>query len=528
LKNIEKNNSEKIEIKNNEKKHENDIVLEIKGIVKRFPGVVALNRVNLEIKKGEIHGIVGENGAGKSTLCNVITGVYLADEGEIFFNGEKVKFRTPSQSLKAGVRIVYQERNLVNYFSGEENICLNSEYKNKFGVMQNRKMTKMVEALKNKYKVHINTKIPVNELSPSSKQMIEIMRALLHEPKILILDEPTSSLSEKDVEVLMMLIKELKNKGISIIYISHKLEEIFGLCDRVSVFRDGEKITTKNVCDIDKKKCINLMVAREMKERFPEVISYKKPETVFELKNIFDKEGLIKDISLKVLKGEVVGFYGLVGSGRTELAELVFGIREMRSGKIKVGNNNSSNGNSNEINLNDSVRTRIDKGVFLTPEARAKNGLFPTFNLTENVSVPFINRFTKMFGILDTSKEKKLAFDAINSESLKLKYSAIDQNIDELSGGNKQKILIGRMIIQDSIFYILDEPTQGIDVGAKYEIYKIIREFAKNEKGVIFISSELPELVGICDRIYIFKGGKISGEVDRENFDEEKILSHAI
>jgi ABC-type sugar transport system ATPase subunit len=525
LKNNGKNNGDKIQNEDT-----NDIVLEIKGIVKRFPGVVALNRINLDIKKGEIHGIVGENGAGKSTLCNVITGIYSADEGEIFFNGNKVNFRDPSQSLKAGIRIVYQERNLVNYFNGEENIYLNAEFRNKIGAIQKYKITRAVENLKNKYKVQINTKIPVYELSPSSKQMIEIMRALLYEPKILILDEPTSSLSEKNVGVLMGLVKDLKKKGISIIYISHKLEEIFSLCDRVSVFRDGEKIITENVCDIDKDKCINLMVAREMKERFPEIISYRKPETAFELKNIYDKEGLVRDISLKVSKGEVVGFYGLVGSGRTELAELVFGIREMKSGEILVENANSSksHGNFNEIKLNDSIKTRIDKGIFLTPEARVKNGLFPTFNLVENVSIPFIKRFTKIFGILDKLKERKLALDAINSKSLKLKYSAIDQNIDELSGGNKQKILIGRMMIQNSILYILDEPTQGIDVGAKYEIYKMIREFAKNDKGIIFISSELPELVGVCDRIYIFKNGKISSEVDRENFNEEKILSYAI
>jgi ABC-type sugar transport system ATPase subunit len=526
LKNNKKNNSDKIEVKDDGSKYENDIILEIKGIVKRFPGVVALNKINLDIKKGEIHGIVGENGAGKSTLCNVITGVYSFDEGEIFFNGNKVKFRNPTQSLKAGIRIVYQERNLVNYFSGEENICLNAEFTNKIGVIQSDKTIKLIEDLKNEYNIHINTKVHVNELSPSSKQMIEIIRALLYEPKILILDEPSSSLSENDVEVLIKLVKELKKKGISIIYISHKLEEIFNLCDRISVFRDGEKIATKNISDIDENTCINLMVAREMKKRFPEVISYKKPETVLELKNIYDKEGLIRDISLKVFKGEVIGFYGLVGSGRTELAELVFGIREMKSGKIIV--ENSSNGNTSEIKLNDSVKTRIAKGIFLTPEARVKNGLFPTFNLMGNISIPFIKRFTKFFGILDKSEEIKLTLDVINFESLKLKYSAIDQNIEELSGGNRQKILIARMIIQDSIFYLLDEPTQGIDVGAKYEIYKVIREFAKNGKGIIFISSELPELVGVCDRIYIFKNGRISAEVGRENFDEEKILSYAI
>jgi len=506
--------------------NDNDVILRIRGIIKKFPGVVALNKVDLDIKKGEVHGIVGENGAGKSTLCNVITGVYHADEGEIIFNGNKVRFNNPSQSLKAGIRIVYQERNLVNYFTGEENIYLKSEFTNHFGVVQKDKIKKAVEFLKNKYNVFIDTKVPVYELSPSSKQMIEIMRALLYEPEILILDEPTSSLSENDVETLMKLIRDLKSKGISIIYISHKLEEVFSLCDRISIFRDGEKIDTRDISGIDKNTTINLMVAREMKNRFPEVVSYKQAETVIEVVDLFDKEGLVKDISLKVFKGEVVGFYGLVGSGRTELAELIFGINEIKSGRIIV--KDSGTGKVDEIQAKDSVKTRMNKGIFLSPEARAKNGLFSTFNLTENVSIPFIENLTKNNGVLDTSKEKKLALNAITSESLKLKYSALDQNIEELSGGNKQKILIARMIIQNSIFYILDEPTQGIDVGAKYEIYKIIREFAKKGKGVIFISSELPEIVGICDRVYIFKLGRITAEMNREQFNEEKILSYAI
>ena len=509
-----------------EENNNNNIILEITGIVKRFPGVVALNNVDLDIIKGEIHGIVGENGAGKSTLCNVITGVYHADEGEIFLDDKKVSFNNPAKSLKSGIRMVYQERNLVNYFSGEENIYLNSEFINSVGVIRKNKIKKAVESLKKKYNVNINTKIPVYDLSPSSKQMIEIMRALLYEPRILILDEPTSSLSEKDVEVLFKLIRELKSKGVSIIYISHKLEEVFSLCDRVSVFRDGKKIVTRDVCDIDKDTCINLMVAREMKKRFPEIISYKKTETVIRAENLSDKEKLVKDISLKVHKGEVVGFYGLVGSGRTELAELIFGIKKIENGKIIVKDN--STGKVNEVFPQDNVKTRMNKGIFLTPEARERNGLFSTFNLTENVSIPFIKKLTKGVGILDKSKEKKLALSAITSESLKLKYSSLDQNIKELSGGNKQKILIARMIIQDSIFYILDEPTQGIDVGAKYEIYKIIREFAKKGKGVIFISSELPEVIGICDRIFIFKSGRVAAEVDRKDFNEEKILSYAM
>jgi ABC-type sugar transport system ATPase subunit len=511
---------------NKNSNNDNNIILEIKGIVKEFPGVVALDNVDLDIRKGEVHGIVGENGAGKSTLCNVITGVYTADKGDIFLDGKKVKFNNPAQALKSGIRMVYQERNLVNYFNGEENIYLNSEFTNSVGVIRKNKIRKAVESLKEKYNVKINTKVPVYDLSPSSQQMIEIMRALLYKPRILILDEPTSSLSENDVEVLMKLIRELRGKGVSIVYISHKLEEVFNLCDRVSVFRDGEKIGTRDVCDVDKDTCINLMVAREMKKRFPEVISYKKPETAIEVKNLSDKEGLVKNISLKVHKGEVVGFYGLVGSGRTESAELIFGIREMKTGKIAV--TDSSNGKINEVSPQDNVKVRMNKGIFLTPESRVKNGLFFTFNLTENISVPFIKKLTKSSGILDKSKEEKLAFSAITSESLKLKYSSLDQNIEELSGGNKQKILIARMMIQDSIFYILDEPTQGIDVGAKYEIYKIIREFAKRGKGVIFISSELPEIVGICDRVYIFKSGRITAEINRKDFNEEKILSYAI
>ena len=513
---------EKTELGGLKMKKKQEILLETKNLTKIFPGIIALNRVNFDLRYGEVHGIVGENGAGKSTFCNVVTGIQVPDEGTVIFEGRELKDITPNRVIQMGIRMVYQERNLVPYLTGVENICLNGESKNRLGILKKNEARQRVEEIKGRYNIDINTDIPVAELSSSQQQTIEIIRAILYKPKMLILDEPTSSLSEKNSEVLFEIMKRLKAEGVGIIYISHKLEEVFSLCDRISVFRDGKLITTKESSEIDRKTCINLMADREIESRYPEIISHVKDEKAMEIVDVCDTESLLKNINLHINKGEVLGLYGLVGAGRTELAELIFGIRKTGQGQITLYRNNGKT----EIEIRDSVNDRIRKGIYMLPEDRIKSGLFGTFNLMQNFSIACIQRVCNRLKTIVKKKEKDLATDVVQSSKIELKFTSFEQNPMSLSGGNKQKVLIGRMLLQDADVIILDEPTRGIDVGTKYQIYELIRSLAEEGKSIIFISSEMPELLGVCDRLYVMKDGKITGELDRAEFDQEKVLSY--
>jgi ABC-type sugar transport system ATPase subunit len=509
------------EVKQTLKKPEPDNhtpVLEVQGITKRFPGVTALDRVDLTVHRGEVHAIVGENGAGKSTFCNIVTGIMTPDEGEILISGEPRQFTHPAQALQAGIRMVYQERNLIHFLTGAQNICLGEEPV-KWGGIVNRKMLfQNAEQLKKRIGIDIPLELHVSEMSAAQKQMIEILRALLYKPVLLILDEPTSSLTESDVEILFRTIRQIKGEGVSIIFISHKIEEVFSIADVISIFRNGKKIITKKNGEMDRNECIRHMVNRDISSLFPEVHP-SGTEKVLELENVGDFV-FLHDINLYLRKGEVVGLYGLVGSGRTEIAELIYGLRPMKGGKIVF--------NGEEVTPD--TKKMLGKNVFLIPEDRREKGLFFNLNLSTNLNISFLNAIARFMGLIKQKEAMNLARKIANSEQLKLKYSNINQNIDELSGGNKQKIVIGRWISHEEVkVLIMDEPTQGIDVGAKYEVYTIIRHHAEQRKaGVLFISSELPELIGVCDRIYVFKDGTIAGELSREEFDAEKILHLAL
>jgi len=495
-------------------------IFEIKGITKSYPGVLAIDQVDLEIVEGEIHGIVGENGAGKSTLCNLLTGILSPDKGEIYYMGEKVRFTHTSDALHKGIRMVYQERNIVPYLSGAQNICLGEEPPGLF--LDEEKILEMAKKLMEEVEIKIRLDIPVEFLSSSWQQMIEILRGVFRKPKILILDEPTSSLTDEDAEGLFKLIRNLKKQGITVIYISHKLKEVLSLCDRITIMRDGKKIITKDAKELDQVACIQYIANRKIQDMYPPINTQAKNEKILEVVDLTDTNNRVKEINFNLRKNELLGVYGLVGSGRTELAEIIFGLRPYIKGKIMF--------DGKELDKKMSTMDRIKNGVLLTPEDRRKKGLFyEIFNLYKNVAIGHLDYLaTPILGMLPNSAEKDKAKKAV--DEIQTKYTDIEQSIDELSGGNRQKILLARWLSRAKRkIIVMDEPTQGIDVGTKYELYLLFRRLVEEEGlSIIFISSELPEVLGISDRIIVFKEGKIAGELSRNEFSQEKVISMAL
>ena len=500
----------------------NDVsVLECRKLSKSFPGILACDQIDLSIRQGEIHGIVGENGAGKSTLCNLITGVLPPTGGEIRFLDKPVRITHPSVAHRLGIKMVYQERNLVPFLTGAQNICLGEEPRNG-PLIDEKRMLKIAEEVKLKVDVAVPLDVPVSSLSASGQQMIEILRAVYRDSKLLILDEPTSSLTDDDAQGLFKLIRLIREKNVAIIYISHKIEEILSLCDRVTIMRDGKKITTRAADELDRATCIKLIANRDIQSLYPPVNDVTSEETILEVSDICDESGILKEISMQVQKREVVGLYGLVGSGRTEFAEVLFGLRSYSRGEISYF--------GRTLPARASALTRIHMGLFLSPEDRRRKGLFyENFDLRQNLSISQLDLLsTKFMGFVKRDKEMQVCNRA--ADMLDLKFRNFEQNIGGLSGGNKQKALIGRWLTRPGCrLFIMDEPTQGVDVGTKYELYVLLRRLVEEEElSVIFISSELPELVGVCDRMYVFKEGRITGELVRKDFDQETILSYAL
>jgi len=496
-----------------------DILLKVEGITKYYPGIIALDDVNFVVKKNEIHGVVGENGAGKSTLCNVITGIARAEKGKIYWKDKEVHFTHPKDALDVGIRMVYQERNLIPFLTGAQNICLGNEICKGMKTDEGAIYRKACE-IRERLGTNVSLNEKVKYLSPSARQMIEIMRAFAVQPELLILDEPTSSLTEGDIKVLFNVIKNIKNQGVSVIFISHKLDEIFFLTDQLTVFRNGKSVHTSKTSETNRNECITYMINRDLKHAYPEVINHSIPEKVLEVKNLKALPE-VKDISFYINKGEVVGLYGLVGSGRTETSEIIYGLRNKQKGEI-LFKNESLKGNTTE----DSIK----KGLLYLPEDRKEHAIFDRFNIMQNISIPVIqSKLSGKLGLVNLKKEKKYTKGIADSPSLRLKYRNLNQSLDQLSGGNKQKVIIGRWLeIDNTTLFIMDEPTQGIDVGTKYEIYVLARELAKKGVGVIFICSELPELLGICDRMYVMRFGYVVKELQRNEFNQEEVLKYAL
>ena len=487
------------------------VVLSLENITKKYPGVLALNNVSLDFLEGEVHALLGENGAGKSTLIKVIAGAIDPDGGVIHVNEREYMKMTPRLSRSLGIEVIYQEFNLVPTMSVAENIFLGDRIENSRLVDFKAMKSKAREIFK-LFNVNIDPDVFVQDLSPAQQQIVEIAKAVSKNVKILIMDEPSAPLSVSEVEHMFEIIRQLKQKGVTVIYISHRLEEVFRIADRVSVMRDGQYVTTKLTQDTSRKELISLMVGRELKESYPPR-SNPPGEIVLEVKNLSGNGD--KDISFSVRKGEILGISGLVGAGRTELAMLLFGAAPIESGEIWV------DGKHVQIH---SPLDAIQHGISLLSEDRKGKGLFLEMAVGWNISFPIIRRLSK-YGIVDTKTEKEVAEKY--KQRIDIKTPSLEQRVINLSGGNQQKVVLAKCLAAESEILIFDEPTRGIDVGAKQEIYHLMCELANNGIAILMISSDMEELLGMSDRIIVLCEGKLAGEVRKEQFRQDYILDVA-
>ncbi len=490
-------------------------VMKLNHITKVFPGVLALDDVSLTLKPGEVHGLLGENGAGKSTLIKCMTGLYTPDEGSIEIQGDEVILKSLSMAKEMGISCIYQELNIVSELSITDNIFLGQYIKGAGHLLDYKTMDRQSRDIMQRLGQDLNPKTLLNKLGIGQQQMIEIGRAILKDVKILIMDEPTSSLSEREVKELMKVVRILKDKGVAILFVSHKLEEVFEICDVVTILRDGKLIKTAPVSEMTHASLIESMVGRSVIDLFP-----KKPAEIKEeyirVEN-FIRYGVFEDISFSVHSGEVLGFSGLVGAGRTELFRCVFGIDEVDSGKIFIHNK--------EVKIANPRQAISNKIAFVT-EDRKGEGLVLNESVYKNLTMSCMKKMSDRM-ILNNRKMKRAS--ERNIRSLRIKTPDDSTPVGSLSGGNQQKVVIGKWLNTEADIYILDEPTRGIDVGAKVEVYNLINDLVKQGKAVILISSELPEILGMCDRTIVMRTGKITGNIkcDSPKFNENDIMAAA-
>lgn len=485
--------------------------LRMKGITKTYPGVRALDSVDLEVARGEVHALVGENGAGKSTLMKILAGAQSMDSGEIFLNGQQVHITSPQKAMDLGISIIYQEFNLIPYLNAAENIFLGREPRAMLpGFINFAKMYSEAQKVIDQLGVRLNVRTPVNQLSVAQQQMVEIAKATSRNAVIIAMDEPSATLTEHELENLFALIRSLKRQGVSIIYISHRLEEIFDIADRVTVLRDGHLVGTKPVSETNRDEIIRMMVGRELGEKIPkQPAEIKLPAlTVSHL----TRKGVLEDISFTVHQGEILGIAGLVGAGRTEVARAIFGADRIDSGEIRL------NGRAVEIR---SPRDAIRLGIGLVPEDRKALGLILAMVVRENISLANLDSLTR-FGFIRRREERLVATSFI--KDLMIKTPSTEQQVQNLSGGNQQKVVLAKWLFTKSKVLIFDEPTRGIDVGSKVEIYQLMNRLAASGVAIIMISSELPEILGMSDRILVMHEGRIAGELSREEATQEKIM----
>ncbi|WP_297630996.1 galactose/methyl galactoside ABC transporter ATP-binding protein MglA [uncultured Clostridium sp.] len=489
-------------------------ILEMKDICKNFPGVKALDKANLKVRPGTVHALMGENGAGKSTLMKCLFGVYIEDEGEIFIEGEKSKFSNPKQAMENGVAMVHQELNQVLQRDVMENIWL-GRFPGKMGLVDSKILFNETKRVLDELEIDVNPKIKMGKLSVSQRQMVEIAKAVSYNAKILVLDEPTSSLTQEEVGHLFKIINKLRDRGCGIIYISHKMEEILQISDDVTIMRDGKWIDTIEAKNLTTDKIIKLMVGRDLGDRFPP--KDNKPEDVIlEVKNLTGMyQPSIVDASFALRKGEILGVAGLVGSKRTELLETIFGIAKHSEGEVILHGKKVDNTTS---------RKAIKNGFALLTEERRATGIFGQLSINFNSIIANIDGYSNK-GVLNSKKMEEDTKWVI--DSMKVKTPSSKTAIKTLSGGNQQKVIIGRWLLTKPEILLLDEPTRGIDVGAKYEIYQLIIDLAKKGKGVIVVSSEMPELLGICDRILVMSNGRVAGIEDTDKLTQEAIMTMA-
>lgn len=491
----------------------NEVIVSMKNIGKRFPGVKALDGVSFELCAGEVMALLGENGAGKSTLMKILSGVYTRDEGEMTIFGKECGDLNPKLAQELGVAIIHQELNMCKHLSVAENMFLGRE-KVKGIMLSNREMETEAKRILDELKIELNPKQVVGDLPVSKQQMVEIAKALSTNAKILIMDEPTSSLTSKEIEDLFRIIKELKQKGCGIVYISHRLEELQHIVDRVTIMRDGQYITTMNFNETTLDEIIAHMVGREIKEKFPRV-SCEKGKKIFEVKNL-NAGRMVRDVSFSVYEGEIVGFAGLMGAGRTETTRAIFGIDKAESGEIILDGKKV---------IVKRPQDAIRAGIVLAPEDRKKDGLCTKLSIRHNIALPNLDLICNKMGVVLRNREDKMCEEAV--QNLKIKTPNVDINAGNLSGGNQQKVVVGKWLARNSRVVIFDEPTRGIDVAAKVEIYNLMNELKKQGIAVMFVSSEMPEVMGIADRIIVMCDGKITGEVMAQETTQNEILTLA-
>ena len=488
--------------------------MRVSGINKSFPGVKALDNVNFAVRKGTVHALCGENGAGKSTLMKIINGIYKADSGQIFLDEKPVTIKDPIQARDYGIAMIAQELNYVPEMSIEENLFLGRLPVTKFGNVDWKRVRRETIEFLRQENLPYKPDQKLKTLTVSDIQMLEIIKAISNNAQIVIMDEPTSAITNREVEVLFAKIAELKKKGVSIIYISHKMEEVFRIADDITVLRDGKTVETHPASEIDLDKVIALMVGRKMDNVYPkEEVEIGEP--ILEIEGLGSK-GVFKDINFKANKGEIVGFAGLMGAGRTETMRAIFGLDPYDEGKIKV--------HGKEVTIK-KVSDSIAQKVVMLSEDRRRYGIIPIRSVMENASISSLDKII-YGGRWHPKVEKELVGKYF--EKMHVKTPSLETAIQGLSGGNQQKVLLAKWMLRDPDVLILDEPTRGIDVGAKFEIYRLMTDLVKEGKTVIMVSSELPELIGMCDRIYIMNKGRITGCLNKDEFSQETIMRYAM
>jgi len=489
-------------------------IISMKNIVKDFSGVVVLNNVDFNIYKGQIMALLGENGAGKSTLMKILTGVYTRTSGEILLNGNPVNFPSTKESQKSGIAIIHQELNLIQHLSIAENIFLGREPLRKGRSIDWSRLYSDSQKWLDLLGINENPRELIKNLSVGKQQLVEIAKALSLDAKIIIMDEPTGALTDAETERLFKVIKSLKEKGHSIVYISHRLKEIFQICDYATVLRDGTFIAEKRIQDLDEDKIIEMMVGRKLTEQYPR-LDHNNGDIVLEVRGLTNK--FVKDASFELRKGEILGIAGLMGSGRTELARSIYGIYKIDKGEIIL--------NGNQITIRSSADA-LQHGIAYVSEDRKGNGIVLGLNVKENISLASLKSFSGRFGNLHLVKEEEAAVKYISSMSIKA--TGTKQLLKYLSGGNQQKVSIAKNLNTRPRILILDEPTRGVDVGAKKEIYELINQFKKEGMSIIMISSEIPEIIGMSDRVMVMHEGRIMGTIPIEKVSQESIMSLAV
>jgi len=488
-------------------------IVDLEYIIKEFPGVKALDNVQFHLKQGEVLAFLGENGAGKSTLMKILSGVYTKDSGTIKIDGQVIENMSPTKAQELGIAIIHQELNMCSHLTVAENIFLGREI-TKSGVLSAREMNRTAAEVLGRLKINISPETIVGSLPVSKQQMVEIAKALSTDARILIMDEPTSALTSAEIEELFRIIHQLKSEGCSIVYISHRLEELQHIADRVIILRDGQYVTDMEYSKTNLDEIVSYMVGREITEKFPH-IECKKGKKILEIRDL-NAGHMVRDINLELYEGEIIGIAGLMGAGRTETTRAIFGVDPKESGEIIL--------DGKEVRIK-KPEDAIRAGIVLAPEDRQKDGLCTKLSVADNIALPNLDIVCNKLGVVNMKKQDKMTSETVSNLKIRLAGDYVDAG--SLSGGNQQKVVVGKWLARNSRVVIFDEPTRGIDVAAKVEIYNLMNELKKNGIGVMFVSSEMPEIMGISDRIVIMCDGRITGELDREEAEQDQILKYA-